>query len=371
MSSSSALFTPLQMRGLTLSNRVVVAPMCQYSAKDGLVGDWHFMHIGQFCVGGHGLFIAEATAVNAEGRISTGCPGIWTDAQMLAWKRILDFAKAWGNTPVGVQLAHAGRKASSTAPWLGGGQVDKNDGGWHTVAPSAIAFEESRPTPQALTIEGIKTIVQDFAEAAKRADQAGFNAIEIHAAHGYLLHQFLSPLSNQREDKYGGSPENRRRLVLEIFDAVRAVFTEDKPVGIRVSATDWVDGGWDVGDTADLALALESRGCDFFHVSGGGLSTDQKIPLGPGYQVDLCAAITDVTKMPTIAVGMIDDHLQAETIVRSGQADMVAIARGMLFDPHWTWRAAKALGAQAPYPRQYERALPGFKTMAMPDDPKA
>lgn len=371
MSSSSALFTPLKMRGLTLSNRVVVAPMCQYSAKNGLVGDWHFMHIGQFCVGGHGLFIAEATAVNATGRISTGCPGIWSDEHMLAWKRILEFTKMWGNTPMAIQLAHAGRKGSSVAPWQGGGQVDESKGGWQTVAPSALAFEDSRPTPHALGVDEIKAIVQDFVDAAKRADQAGFDAIEIHAAHGYLLHQFLSPLSNQRDDEYGGSPEKRRRLVLEIFDAVRAAFPENKPVGVRVSATDWVDGGWDVEGTADLALALESRQCDFFHVSSGGLSTEQQIPLGPGYQVDLCAAITDVTQMPTIAVGMIDDPLQAETIVKSGQSDMVAVARGMLFDPHWTWRAAKALRAEASYPRQYERALPDFTTMAQPDDPKA
>ena len=370
MSTSSALFTPLQMRGLTLPNRVIVAPMCQYSATEGVVGDWHLMHIGQYAVGGHGLFIAEAAAVNAAGRISTRCPGLWNDEQMVAWKRIVGFAKTWGNTSLGIQLAHAGRKGSSTVPWHGGGQVGSDDGGWTTVAPSALAFDDTRPSPHALTAGEIEGLVQDFVAAAKRADAAGFDVVEIHAAHGYLLHQFLSPLSNQRDDAYGGDFENRIRLVLDVYDAVRAVFPADKPVGVRVSATDWVECGWDLADTVQLACALEARHCDYIHVSSGGLSVDQHIPLGPGYQVDLCAAITQATEMNTIAVGMIDSPAQAETIVRSGQADMVALARGMLFDPHWTWRAAGALGAEAPYPRQYERALPGFHTMAMPDDPK-
>lgn len=369
MSSSSALFTPLQMRGLTLPNRVVVAPMCQYSAEDGIVGDWHLMHIGQFSIGGHGLFIAEAAAVEPRGRISTRCPGLWSDAHMLAWKRVVDFAKTWGNTHMGVQLAHAGRKGSSTAPWLGGGQVGTDDGGWTTVAPSAIAFDDTRPAPDALSVSDVQQIVQDFSDAAVRADAAGFDAVEIHAAHGYLLHQFLSPLSNQRDDDFGGALENRMRLVLNIYDAVRKAFPADKPVGVRVSATDWVEGGWDLADTVQLACALEARHCDYIHVSSGGLSVDQQIPLGAGYQVDLCAAITQATEMTTIAVGQITEPAQAETIVRSGQSDMVALARGMLVDPHWTWRAAQALGAEAPYPRQYERALPGFTTMAMPKDP--
>jgi 2,4-dienoyl-CoA reductase-like NADH-dependent reductase (Old Yellow Enzyme family) len=367
--SSSNLFLPLRMRGLDLANRVVVAPMCQYSSKDGVVGDWHLMHIGQFAVGGHGLFIVEATAVEPRGRISLNCPGLWNDEQMHAYKRILDFTKAYGNTPIAVQLAHAGRKGSSSAPWLGGNQVGEADGGWTTVAPSAIAFDDTRPDPQALTMDEIKQIVGDFAAAATRADQAGFDGIEIHAAHGYLLHQFLSPLTNHRDDDYGGSPENRQRLVVDVFDAVRAAFPQDKPVGIRVSATDWIEGGWDLAETIQLACALEERHCDFIHVSSGGLSMDQRIPLGPGYQVELCAAISQVTEMTTIAVGQITEPMQAETIVRSGQADMVALARPMLFDPHWTWRAAQALRSEAPYPRQYERALPTFKTMAKPDDP--
>jgi len=365
----SSVFTPLKMRGLELANRVVVAPMCQYSAHDGVVGDWHLMHIGQFAVGGHGLFIAEAAAVQSCGRISVACPGLWTDEQAQAWKRILDFAKTHGNTPMAVQLAHAGRKGSSSVPWLGGGQVDDAEGGWTTVAPSALALDDTRPAPHALSTDEIKQIVEDFASAAKRADAAGFDAIEIHAAHGYLLHQFLSPLTNQRDDDYGGSPENRLRLVLDVFDAVRAAFPQDKPVGIRVSATDWIEDGWDLADTIQLAYELESRHCDFIHVSSGGLSMEQQIPLGPGYQVELCAALAQVTDMTTIAVGQITEPMQAETIVRSGQADMIALARAMLFDPHWTWRAAQALRSEAPYPRQYERALPTFKTMAKPDNP--
>lgn len=371
MSSSSALFTPYCMRSLNMANRVVVAPMCQYSAVDGLVGDWHLMHVGQFAVGGHGLFVAEATAVEPRGRISLNCPGLWSDAQTAAWKRVLDFAKTWGNTPMAVQLAHAGRKGSSRKPWLGGAQAPAAEGGWTTVAPSAVPFDNSRPEPEALTLEGIAQIVQDFAAAAGRAHQAGFDAVEIHAAHGYLLHQFLSPLSNQRTDAYGGDFEHRTRLLLEVYDAVRAVFPADKPVGVRLSATDWVEGGWDLDDTIALAALLETRDCDYLHVSSGGLSPAQEIPLGPGYQVELCAAVTQANEIATIAVGMIDDAKQAETIVRTGQADMVALARGMLFDPHWTWRAARALGAEAPYPRQYERALEPFKNQAKPNDPPA
>ena len=369
MSTSSELFAPFQMRGLHMANRVVIAPMCQYSAVDGVVGDWHLMHVGQFAVGGHGLFIAEATAVEPRGRISTHCPGLWNDEQMSAWKRIVDFAKAWGNTPMGVQLAHAGRKGSSARPWHGGAQVPASEGGWDTVAPSALPFDDTRPEPKALSREDIAEIVEHFAAAAKRADRAGFDAVEIHSAHGYLLHQFLSPLSNQRDDEYGGDFENRTRLLLEVFDAVRAVFPADKPVGVRISATDWVEGGWDLDDTVALAHLLEVRHCDFFHVSSGGLSTAQEIPLGAGYQVELCAAVTQSSEMATIAVGQIDDAKQAETIVRSGQADMVALARGVLFDPHWTWRAAQTLGAEAHYPRQYERALYPFKSMAKPDNP--
>ena len=366
---ASELFQPFRMRGLDLANRIVVAPMCQYSATDGIVGDWHLMHVGQFAVGGHGLFLAEATAVEPRGRITPYCPGLWNDEQMVAWKRVVDFTKTWGNTPIGIQLAHAGRKASSAKPWHGGEQVGEIEGGWQTVAPSAVPFDGNRPLPQALSLDDIEQIKRDFADAARRADQAGFDAVEIHAAHGYLLHQFLSPLSNRRDDAYGGTLENRMRLALEIFDVVREAFPNDKPVGMRISATDWVEGGWDLGDSIALAHALEDRHGDFIHVSSGGLSPDQQIPLGPGYQVDLCAAITDATEIATIAVGMIDDAMQAETIVRSGQADMIALARGMLADPHWTWHAAKALHAEAAYPRQYERALPDFGIMASPKNP--
>lgn len=366
--NSSALFSPMAMRGLAIANRVVVAPMCQYSAEDGVVGDWHLMHVGQFAVGGHGLFIAEATAVEPRGRISLNCPGLWNDQQMRAWKRVVDFAKTWGNTPIGIQLAHAGRKGSSRKPWQGGAQAPASEGGWTTVAPSALPFDSARPAPEALSEGAIRGLVAHYAAAAKRAHAAGFDVVEVHAAHGYLLHQFLSPLSNQREDDYGGSPENRARLLLEVFDAVREAFPADKPVGVRISATDWVEGGWDLDDSIQLAHALEQRNCDYLHISSGGLSPLQEIPLGPGYQVELCDAITRTTEMVTIAVGQIDDAKQAETVVRTGQADMVALARGMLFDPHWTWRAAETLGAEAPYPRQYERAV-RFKTMALPQDP--
>lgn len=369
MSQTSELFQPLKMRGLDLPNRVVVAPMCQYSATDGVVGDWHLMHVGQFAVGGHGLFICEAAAVEPRGRISVACPGLWTDEQAQAWKRVIDFAKTWGNTPMAIQLAHAGRKGSSAKPWLGSHQVGAEQGGWTTVAPSAVPFDDTRPAPHPLDGEEIAQIVKAFADAAGRADAAGFDAVEIHAAHGYLLHQFLSPLSNRREDAYGGAFENRVRVLLDVFDAVRARFPADKPVGVRVSATDWVEGGWGLDDTVALAALLEARGCDFYHVSSGGLSPAQEIPLGPGYQVELAHAVTQASDMTTIAVGLIDDPRQAETIVRTGQADMVALARGMLFDPHWTWRAARELGGEVACPRQYERGLPGVRIKPDPDDP--
>ena len=366
---NNALFSPLTVGQVTFANRLAVAPMCQYSCTDGVPGDWHLMHLGNLAVSGAGLLIVEATGVEPRARITPGCPGLWNDEQEAAFAPILEFCRKHGNAKLGIQLAHAGRKASSRKPWQGGEQADENEGGWAAVAPSAVPFDAGRPLPQALSLDDIEQIKRDFTDAAKRADQAGFDVVEIHAAHGYLLHQFLSPLSNHRDDTYGGSLENRMRLALEIFDVVREAFPSDKPVGMRISATDWVEGGWDLGDSIALAHALEDRHCDFVHVSSGGLSPDQEIPLGPGYQVDLCAAITDASEIATIAVGMIDDAFQAETIVRSGQADMVALARGMLADPHWTWRAAKSLHGEAAYPRQYERALPGFTTMATPKYP--
>jgi 2,4-dienoyl-CoA reductase-like NADH-dependent reductase (Old Yellow Enzyme family) len=364
----SALFSPLRLRGLTLKNRVVVAPMCQYSATDGTAGDWHLMHMGQFAVAGCGLFITEATAVNAEGRISDRCLGLYSDETEAALGRVVTFCKQWGNAAVGIQLAHAGRKGSSSAPGSGlpPGPLTDAQGGWPTVAPSAVPFTPAWPVPQALDAAGLARVREDFAGAAVRAQRIGFDAIEIHAAHGYLLHQFLSPLSNRRTDAYGGSLENRLRFPLEVFDAVRAAWPAEKPLGMRISATDWVEGGWTVEDTVTLAKALEARGCDFFHVSSGGNTPDAAIPAGPGYQVPMAAHVKAATAMPIVAVGQISSALQAETIVRTGQADLVALARSMLFNPHWAWQAAADLGAEAAYPYQYARCHPSLRGTPIP-----
>lgn len=362
----SALFSPLRLRGLTLSNRVIVAPMCQYSAIDGTASDWHLMHMGQFAVSGNGLFITEATAVSAEGRISDRCLGLYSDDNERALGRVVAFCKEWGNTPIGIQLAHAGRKASSSAPGTGLPPGPLRQGGWQTVAPSAIPFTADWPTPQALDGAGLDNVREAFVEAARRADRIGFDLIELHAAHGYLLHQFLSPLSNRRTDAYGGSLENRLRFPLEVFEAVRAVWPAEKPLGVRVSASDWVDGGWIIEDTIALAHALKARDCDFIHVSSGGSSPDAIIAGGPGYQVPFAARIKKETGMAVMAVGLITEPHQAETIVRTEQADMVALARAMLFNPHWAWQAAAALGAEATYPYQYARAHPSFRGLAHP-----
>ena len=364
----SSLFSPIEMRQLTLSNRVVIAPMCTYTADDGNASDWHLVHMGQYALSGTGMFITEATAVSPEGRISDKCIGLYSDENEAALARIPAFAKSFGNTAMCVQLAHAGRKGAVRGPGSGlpPGPLG-NDGGWQTLAPSAIAFEESWPVPQELDEAGIGELVEAFAQAAIRADRIGFDAIELHAAHGYLMHQFLSPLSNTRKDAYGGSLENRMRFVLGVYDAVRAVWPDGKPLGIRVSATDWIDGGWDVAGTIALARVLEKRGCDFFHVSSGGTANDAVISSGPGYQVSFAQQIkAELSHMPVIAVGMISDAKQAETIVSSGQADMVALGRPMLFNPRWTWQAAAELGAEAPYPYQYARAHPSLWSNPIP-----
>lgn len=353
---SSLLFSPLQMRQLTLPNRIVVAPMCQYSAVDGNVGDWHVMHLGSLSQSGAGILIIEATGVNPAGRITPACPGLWSDANETAFARVLHAVRQYSAMPIAIQLAHAGRKASCAAPWLGGKQLPATAGGWQTVAPSALPFRDGDATPQALDVSGIARIREDFVQAARRADRLGLDAVELHAAHGYLLHQFLSPLANQRSDGYGGSLENRMRLVLEVFSDIRAVWPAHKPLGIRVSASDWVEGGWDIEQTVQLAHALKPLGCDYIHVSSGGLSPLQKITVQPGYQVHFAQRIRQETGLTTIAVGLIDKPAQAEAILANGSADLVALARGMLYDPRWPWHAAAELGAQVSAPPQYWRS---------------
>jgi NADPH2 dehydrogenase len=354
----SALFSPITLRGLTLANRIMVAPMCQYSAVDGEANDWHFTHINSLALSGAAMFCIEATAVEAIGRITPGCLGLWNDATEAALKPIIASVRKHSKAAVAMQLAHAGRKGSSHTPWDGGQQIPIAQGGWQTEAPSAVPHKEGETPPLALDAAGLKRIRDAFAATAQRAERLGIDALEVHCAHGYLLHQFLSPISNRRTDQYGGSLENRLRFPLEVFDAVRAAFPADKPVGIKVSSTDWVDGGWDIAQTVELAKQLKRRGVDWIDASSGGVSPLQKIPLGPGYQVQFAQAIKEAAGVNTIAVGLITEPKQAEDIVASGKADMVALARGMLYDPRWGWHAAAQLGGHVTAPPAYWRAPP-------------
>ena len=354
----SALFAPIDLRGLRLDNRIVVSPMCQYSAMDGCVGDWHLMHLGQFSVSGAGMLIVEMTNVEARGRISPHCVGLYSNDNERAFTRVLDFCRRHSAMAIGVQLAHAGRKASTLAPWQGRKALAPEEGGWQTVSASAIGNSDQSPPPVALTTDEIEALVEGFADAARRAHRIGFDAIELHGAHGYLLHQFLSPLSNQRDDEYGGSLDNRMRFPLQVFDAVRAVWPDDKPLGIRISATDYLDGGWGIEDSVIFGRRLAERGCDWIDVSSGGIAAGENIPVGPGYQVPFAEQVREQTGLTTMAVGLITEARQAEAIVANGQADMVALARGMLYDPRWPWHAAAELGAEVAYPNQYLRCQP-------------
>ncbi len=357
---SSLLFTPVSIGKLRLANRIVIPPMCQYSCGNGLAGPWHHTHYGSFAASGAGLVIVEATAVSPEGRISPQDLGLWSDETEAALKAVLDGIRTYSDTPFALQLAHAGRKASQYRPWEpeAGKPVPVDKGGWIPSAPSALPYAPSDPTPDALDEAGIARIVEAFAEAARRADRIGFDALEVHAAHGYLLHEFLSPLSNKRTDGYGGTPAGRMRLPLEVFSAVRRAFPRDKPVGVRLSGSDWVPGGWDVDDSTAFVRELRKRGCAYAHVSGGGLSPEQSLHVGPGYQVGMAERVKREAGLPTIAVGLITDPIQAESILVSNQADMVAVGRGMLYNPRWPWHAAVALGASVTAPPQYWRSAP-------------
>ena len=357
--STPKLFEPLTIGALQLANRIVIAPMCQYSAVAGQMTDWHLIHLGQLALSGAALLTIEATAVLPEGRISHGDVGLWDDATEAAMDTVLKGIRRWSAMPIAIQLAHAGRKASTDLPWQGGGQIAPDHAnGWQTMAPSALAFNAADHAPLALTRAGMDEVRDAFAQAARRSARLGIDAIQIHAAHGYLLHQFLSPLSNQRDDDYGGSLENRMRFPLEIFDAVRAAFPAERPVSVRLSCTDWVPGGWDIEQTVAFSQALEARGCSSIHVSSGGLHPAQAIPVGPGYQVPLARAVKQAVKIPVVAVGMITDFDHAEAIVATGDADLIAIARGILYDPRWPWHAAAHLGASVAAPPQYLRSQP-------------
>ncbi len=355
-SAQPKLFSPLTLRGITLPNRIVVSPMCQYSAEDGFANDWHLVHLGSRAVGGAGTVIVEATAVEARGRISPGDLGIWTDAHIEFLQRISRFLKQNGAVPA-IQLAHAGRKASTSAPWLGGRPVPETEGGWQPVAPSPVPFNHDSPVPRELTVAEIKQTVDNFAAAAIRSLHAGFEIIELHGAHGYLMHEFLSPLTNQRTDEYGGSFENRTRFVREVIEAVRRVWPERLPLFLRISASDWADGGWTVDDSVQLTKEVAPLGVDLVDCSSGGAVSYAKVKTGPGYQVPFAEQVRRETGVPTGAVGMITDPAQAETILDRQQADLVIVARELLREPYWALKAADTLGGEARVPVQYQRAF--------------
>jgi 2,4-dienoyl-CoA reductase-like NADH-dependent reductase (Old Yellow Enzyme family) len=364
------LFDPLAIRDITFANRVFVSPMCQYSSTDGYASDWHFVHLGSRAVGGAGLVLTEATAVLPEGRISPQDLGIWMDDHIEPLARVVRFIHEQGSV-AGMQLAHAGRKASTYVPWAGHGMIPENKGGWNNVvAPSALAFSDGYPMPRALSIDGIQNIVSAFAAAARRACEAGFRVIEIHAAHGYLIQEFLSPLSNQRTDSYGGSFENRTRILREIVAAVRGAWPEGAPLFVRISATDWIDGGWEIQQSVELARQLKELGADLIDCSSGGNLLNAKIPVGPGYQTQFAEQIRREANILTGAVGMITLPIQAEHILFTGQADAVVIARELLRDPYWPLRAARELGQPTSWPVQYLRAAPEGSQTRVPVDLK-
>ena len=353
----SDLFSPLKIRDVEFKNRVFVSPMCQYSSEDGMPNDWHFVHLGARAVGGASLVIVEATGVSPEGRITPQDSGMWSDAHAEAYSRITRFTREQGAVP-GVQLGHAGRKASTAAPWRGGKAIAEDEGGWTAVAPSAISFGEGFPMPKEMDEGDIEKVIEDFRAAAGRSLDAGFEVVEVHVAHGYLLHQFLSPLSNHREDEYGGSRENRAGLPLAVARAVREEWPENLPIFVRISATDWVEGGWSLEDSVWLSARLKEIGIDLVDCSSGGLVPNASIAVEPGYQVPFAEEVRREAGISTAAVGLITEPKQAEGIISNGKADAVLLARELLRDPHWPLRAAYELGAEADWPVQYERAKP-------------
>ena len=358
---TSALFQPIQLRGLALENRIVVSPMCQYSAIDGCMTDWHLAHLGMLANSGAALLCFEMTDVEPIGRITPGCSGLYSDVNEAALARVVKLCRAHGQAKLGIQLAHAGRKASTAAPWDAGKSLAPEDGGWQPVAPSAVAMGDGELVPRALARAEIQSLVAKFADSTRRAERIGFDAIELHSAHGYLMHEFLSPLSNRRDDEYGGSLANRMRFPLEVFAAVRAAWPEHKPLGVRISCTDWIEDGWDLEQSVVFARELKKLGCDWIDCSSGGLMTNQVIPVGPGYQVPFAERIRKEVGIITLAIGLITEAGQADKIVAGGKADMVALARGFLWDPRWAWHAAVELGATPRVPPQYLRARPSVR----------
>ena len=357
--SSPMLFTPTQVGNLELINRIVIAPMAQYSAEDGQMNDWHLMHLGQLASSGAAALTIEGAAVSPEGRTTYADVGLYSDDTESSIARVLQGVRRWSDIPIGIQINHAGRKGSRQKLWDGGAQMPSGQpNGWMTYAPSPIAFAAADKPPVAFDRQGLAAVRNAFADTARRASRLGLDFIQILGGHGYLVHQFLSPLSNRRDDEYGGSLENRMRFPLEVFEAVRDAFAHDRPVSVRVSATDWVEGGWSIEETIAFVKALEARGCAAINVSSGGLSPSQQIPIGPGYQLSLARAVKQATTLPVVAVGLITEFEQAESILRSGDADFIALARAILYDPRWPWHAAAHFGAQIRAPKQYLRSQP-------------
>jgi NADPH2 dehydrogenase len=356
----SHLFSPFKLRELTLPNRIVVSPMAQYSAKEGSATDWHFMHLGSLSVSGAGLLIIEATSMERDARLSPGDLGLWSDENEAALRPIIEFCQKHGSARIGLQLQHAGRKGSVTLAWERQQDIPKEKGGWTVYSSDKIPYPGRLP-PVPLDRERMAGLLKSYAQTARRADRLGIDLLEIHSAHGYLLHNFLSPLSNQRTDEYGGSLEGRIRFVLEVFKTVRDAWPAHKPLGIRISASDWVEGGWSIADSVVLARRLKDLGCDYVTASSGGAVPEQKITVRPGYQVPFADRIRNEAGIPTMAIGLITQPLQAEEILAAGQADLIAIGRGMLFNPRWPWSAAAELGEEATYPPQYERAHPSMR----------
>jgi 2,4-dienoyl-CoA reductase-like NADH-dependent reductase (Old Yellow Enzyme family) len=351
----SKLFSPLQLRTIEFKNRIFVSPMCQYSSESGMPEEWHFVHLGSRAAGGAALVFTEATAVSPEGRISPGDLGIWSEAHIPAFQRVTSFIKSQGAIP-GIQLGHAGRKASTDIPWRSRDPYTLEKGGWETVGPSPLPFDGRSPLPREMTAAEVEEMTAKFVEAARRSLRAGFEVLELHMAHGYLFHQFLSPLTNHREDRYGGSLEDRLRFSLETAKAVRNAWPDSLPLFVRLSCTDWVEKGWDLGQSIELCRRLKTIGVDLIDCSSGGLVPDAKIPAGPGYQVPFAAAIRQQVGIATGAVGLITEPVQAEQIVSTGQADAILLAREFLRDPYWPLHAARALGVDLPWPKPYERA---------------
>ncbi len=367
---ASTLFSPIALRGLTLDNRIVVSPMCQYNSDDGSANDWHLMHLGSFSLGAAGLVMTEATNVNAVGRISHKCAGLYSDANETALKRVIDFCRKFGIAKLGLQLGHAGRKGSTQPPALGGKPLKPEEGAWETVAPSALPYAPDWHVPRALTKSELDSTKADYVSSVQRALRIGYDLIEMHAGHGYLIHQFLSPISNQRKDEYGGSLENRMRYPLEVFAAMRAAWPGDKPMGARVSATDWVEGGWTPEETVVFARELKKLGCDYVDVSSGALDPRQQIPLGEGYQVRFSDQVRREAGVPTMTVGLIARARHAEEIVATGKADFVCLARAAMWDPRWAWHAAEELGAEAKYAPKTMPCHPSMRPQLFPNRKK-